>query len=162
MQSQLVSMESINATHSSYIKTGIGGMPPNITKPWIHKTTARRDTGANINAISQCCAHSLYKQYIQTDRRAFRVRTRGGYITSQQFILLTIKSDAVHLHYNKFYIIPVLPFDYLITRPLLTKLGYERTKINSTLPDSYHHQRESLDSVADEDMVDYPWPVKPM
>ena len=162
IQPLLLSMESINTTYSSYIQPGMGEIPLNVTKPWNHKVTSMGDTGANINAVSEYCAHHLYNQYIQTDRRAFRVRTGGGYISCQQYIPLAIKSDGITLHYNKFYIIPDLPFDYLIGRPLLTRLGYDLTKIHPTMPTRYHHHPQNLDSLADEDIVDYSYPVQPL
>ena len=155
-------MESINTTYSSYLKPGMGQTPITFTKPWSHSTTTTGDTGANINAISEDIAHRLYKSYIQEDRSAFRVRTCGGYITCQQYIPLEIESDGVRLHHNKFYIIPDLPFDYLIGRPLLTRLGYDLTKIHPTMPTEYHHQRENLDTVEDEDIVDDQYLVKPL
>ena len=162
IQSQLLSMESINTTYSSYIKPGMGEIEIDIYKPWVHRVIAMGDTGANINAISEGCAHHLYKKYIQTDSRAFRVRTGGGYISCQQYIPLSIKQDGVLLYHNKFYIIPDLPFDYLIGRPLLTRLGYDLTKIRpASQPTEYRHHPQTLDSVEDEDIVDNPYPVKP-
>ena len=156
-------MESINTAYSTYIQPGMGEIPITFTKPWEHKVISMGDTGANINAISQSIAYQLYRKHIQTDARSFRVRTGGGYITCHEYVSLSITSDNVHItnqHYNKFYIIPDLPFDYLIGRPLLNRLGYDLTKIHPTMPTKYHHHREDLDSLPDEDIINHPYPVR--
>ena len=162
IQPSLLSMVSINTSYSSYIKPGMCEIHIQIIKPWSHQICNMGDTGANINAISECCAHYLYKKYIQTDRRAFRVRTGGGHITCQQYIPLSIKSDGVTLHHNKFYIILDLPFDYLVGRPLSTRLAHELVKIHPTISTEFHHKPHNLDSLSDENMVDYPWPARPV
>ena len=160
IQPQLLSMESINTSYSSYIHPGMGEIPLKFTKPWKHEIISMGDTGANINAISAAAASKLYNKYIDDDNKPFRVRTGGGYITCKQYIPFSIESDGVILHYNKFYVIPDLPFDYLIGRPLLLRLGYDLQKIHPTFPTEYHHQRENLDCLSDEDMIDNPYPVK--
>ena len=154
-------MESINTTYSSYIQPNMGEISINITKPWKHNTDAMADTGANMNAISLTIAETLYKKYIKTERRSFRVRTGGGYISCQDFITLSIQSDSGILHNIKFYIIPELPFDYIIGRPLLQELGYQLTKINPTITTQYHHHPDNIDCLADEDIVHSPSPLPP-
>ena len=159
IQPLLLSMESINTANSSYIRPGMGYINITFTKPWKHKVHTMGDTGANINAISMDTAYRLYKKYIQSESRSFRVRTGGGYISCQEYVTFTIKQDDVYLDNLKFYIIPDLPFEYLIGRPVLTHLGYDLSKVNPATPMNYHHPRQNLDSLEEEDMPDYPYPV---
>ena len=109
--------------------------------------------------LASSCTHHLYHKFVQQDNRPFRVRTGGGYTSCQQYIIFSIVEDGITTYNNKFYVIPDLPFDYLIGRPLLTKLGYDLIKIKLDSALEYHHQREDLDSLSDEDMVRHPYPV---
>ena len=156
----LLSMESINTTNTSLLQRGMKQISLEFTKPWSHTVHTIGDTGANINAISLHIAHKLYQYHIKTDRRSFRVRTGGGYITCQDYVAFTILSDGIHLKDVKFYVIPDLPFNYLIGRPILDQLGYDLTKVNPTTPLQYHHHREDLDALPDEDIISNPYPIQ--
>ena len=157
----LLSMESINTTNTSLSQRGMKRISLEFIHPWSHIVHAIGDTGANINAISLHTAHKLYQYHIKTDRRSFRVRTGGGYISCQDYVKFTILSDGVYLKDIKFYIIPDLPFNYLIGRPILDQLGYDLTKVNPTTPLEYRHRREDLDALPDEDIVSNPYPIQP-
>jgi len=98
----LLSMESINTT---YIDPSLDQIPLDIIKPYRHQISTIADTGANINAIS-FTKSNIYSKYIQLEHRPFRVRTGGGYITCQEHIPLSIKTENSNLHSIKFYIIP--------------------------------------------------------
>ena len=157
----LLSMESINTTYSSYIRPGMGEITIKFMKPWKHTVKTIGDTGANINAISQSKAYELYTKYIQKESRPFRVRTGGGYITCQEYIQFVVTSQGTTIHGNKYYIIPDLPFDYLVGRPLLSALGYDLAQIHPPISTSFHHPRTNLDELSDEDIFDQPYPVRP-
>ena len=153
----LLSMESIDRTNIEPFGKIIS---LKIIKPWIHEIKPMADTGANINAISLQLAHAMYKKFIQSEQRSFRVRTGGGYISCKEYIPFSIKSQGVTLHDVKFYIIPDLPTDILVGSKLLTTLGYELAQLNPTTTTSYRHQREDLDALSDEDIESNPYPVK--
>ena len=157
----LLSMESVNTTYSSYIRPGMGEITTTFIKPWKHTVVSIGDTGANINAISQSMAYQLYNKYIQKETRPFRVRTGGGYITCQDYILFTITCQGTVIHNNKFYVITDLPFDYLMGRPLLSSLGYDLAQIHPPASTPYYHPRTNLDELDDEDIPDHPYPVRP-
>ena len=154
----LLSMESINTAYSSYIQPNMGEIPITFIEPRKHDANAMADTGANINAISMAIAEKLYSKYIKTERRSFRVRTGGGYISCQEYLTFAIRSDHTNLYNLKFYIIPDLPFDYIIGRPLLHQLGYKLTKINPKMTTEYHHDRDNVDYLPDEDVINHPSP----
>ena len=153
----LLSMESINTTNSSYLKSNMGYIRVQLLRPWKHIAHTVGDTGANLNAISHSIANKLYSKYIQSSSRSFRVRTGGGYITCNQYVSFTILEDDIKLNNIRFYVIPDLPFDYLIGRPILKQLGYDLTKINPATPLNYHHHREDLDYLPDEDILQDPY-----
>ena len=150
----LFSMESINTT---YIDPTLDEIPIQIMHPFQHNITAIADTGANINAISLETAQLYKDKFIHTANRSFKVRTGGGYITCQQYIPFGIKQDDYTMEHVKFWIIPDLPFEYLIGRNLIRRLGYKLTKIEND--DEFHHKRENLDCFEDEDIINPYYPV---
>ena len=134
-------------------------VPLQLINPWEHNIEAVADTGANLNAISMDCAYKLYKKHIMSETRSFRVRTGGGYISCKDFIIVSIRHQNNNIHHIKFHIIPDLPFDYLVGRPLLNELGYQLTNISPNIPTQFHHEREDLDTLPDEDIVHDPYPL---
>ena len=90
-----------------------------LIKPWEHTIETVADAGANLNAISTECTYNIYKNYMSSESRSFRVRTGGGYISCKDYITVSIRHQNNNIHHVKFYIIPDLPFDYLMGRLLL-------------------------------------------
>ena len=157
IRSLLLSMESINTT---YINVSAEKVPIVVTQPWDHKIITVGDTGANMNAISLKQAQK-YVKYIQSEPRAFRVRTGGGYISCQDYVSFTIKDGETYLRNIKFYIIPDLPFQYLTGLPLLRQLGWHLANLPDLLKLVYHHKPEDLDCIDEDDDVFNNYPLSP-
>ena len=140
-------MESIS-TVNIYTEHEMDMIRMKIVDPITHQVSAIADTGANINAISSTTA-AQYKQYIKYNHKPFRVRTGGGYISCRSYIPFTLKHPTTEFTSKcKFYIIPDLPYNYLIGRPTQRLFGYKLVHVG---PTEYHHKPEELDIGYDSD-----------
>ena len=144
----LLGIESINTCN---INIPIKMISIQISKPITKLITGAADNGANIDAISGIEAMQHYKQFIKTDRRAFRVRTGGGYIWCKDYVPLILSNgNNGKLLTVKLYIIWDLPYKYIIGRNTQHQLGWRMVNIGNS---TYHHQRETLDALPDDDIV---------
>ena len=121
--------------------------------------TGAADNGANIDAISGVEAMKYYGQHIQTERRAFRVRTGAGYIWCKDYVPIIIKNGNNNkLLKARFYIIWDLPYNYIIGRNTQYQLGW---KLLNPGISTYHHKPEILDGLPDDNTINHSeYPIK--
>ena len=121
---QLLYKETINTAN---INVHVLEIPITITQPFDAQITAVADSGANIEVIGPKIALK-YKNYLQSERRRFNVRTANGPVLLQQYLPVHIKNGN-KLIKVKFYVLWDLPkdIDYLIGRSLIYALGWKLT-----------------------------------
>eukprot|EP01084_Bolivina_argentea_P283805 486171_1 len=140
----LLGIESINTCN---IDVPIDVIDLDVKTPIDKVIRAAADNGANIDAISGIEALK-YKKHVQSDRRAFRVRTGSGYIWCKEYVPLVVNNRGRNKKI-KLYIIWDLPYNYLIGRGTQRDLGW---KLVQTGCSTYHHKRNVLDGFADNDI----------
>ena len=94
-------MESVNTCN---VDIPIRMISLNTISPTTTIITGAADDGANIDAISGVEALSKYQGHIKPARRAFRVRTGGGYIWCKDYVPLVIRNGTKELK-TKLYVI---------------------------------------------------------
>eukprot|EP01084_Bolivina_argentea_P025655 47723_1 len=90
----------------------------NVTIPFRNTVTAIADIGSDIECVGPNVA-AKYDKYIKHDTTGVRIRTGNGLITINNYLPLYIKHRNKYFT-SKFWILPALPYDYLIGRsPLM-------------------------------------------
>ena len=113
-QQHLLAQNSIETVN---IDVPVSTLKLNCLKPINGTIDAVADTGSSLNAISNKIA-SEYKQHIKTDRRKTIVRTGSGYVTCDKYLPVYIRNRSAIIKI-KFYILPKLPYDYLVGRSVI-------------------------------------------
>lgn len=110
------------------------------------------DTGSSMQAISLKIA-SKYKNYLRRERRDFYVRTGNGIAVCNEYLPIYIRNRSAIIK-SKFYVLPELPYDFLIGRSLIKTLGYHLMQDRVS---TYTHYGEPLtlgNDTADTDYFD--------
>ena len=135
-------MESINTAN---IDVPVDIINLSVFHPFTQTLPVVADNGANIDAISG--VQSIrYSRYIESESRAFRVRTGSGYVWCKDYLPLKVKNGDNKILKIKMYVIWNLPYDYLIGRNTIHCMNWKLSPMHKGTH-VYHHARESLDSI---------------
>ena len=137
---QFLFKETINTAN---IDVSVFKIPMTMIQPFNAKVTAVADTGANIEVIGTNIAMT-YKQYLQSERRKFKVRTANGNVLLQKYLPVHVKNGK-KLIKVKFYVMWDLPYDYLIGRSLIHSLGWRLTHPT----ESFYHKADCIEEADD-------------
>ena len=102
-------------------------IPLQLSYPIKEYVTAAADTCSNINAIGAKTALK-YKEHVQHVQKPLLINTGKGVLECYDYVNITMDDNTNHI----FCVIYDLPFDYLIGRKLINKMGYHLTRIQYT------------------------------
>ena len=113
------------------------------------------DSGSSVEAISKSIA-TQYRAQLKRTRKGLRIKTGNGLITTYEYLPVKVEKGGFVIRAN-FWVIPELPYDWLIGRKLeaalkiLPRLAFETYKWDAPQIDDGEAQLDALDELNDED-----------
>ena len=142
------SLYSQQTLNTQSIQIPVKTVDINIISPFKNTVISVADLGSDIECINKQIADK-YIHHIQHDPKGRLIRTGNGPIQIHKYLLIKIQHKS-QCFVSKFWVLPQLPFQYLIGRNLIHLLGYDL--INRYEP--YIHYPEPIDDGdADLDML---------
>ena len=128
-----------NVIKSTPIQIPVQTIEFETVKPFTNHISAVADSGSDIECINGEIAQQ-YKKHLKYNPAGRHIQTGNGPITVHQYLPLLIRKKRQWIQAH-FYVLPQLPYKYLIGRTLIHLLGYKLTNKTET----YIHHPQTLD-----------------